>query len=95
MNEVWSEYVHLMSDPAHVAVEVTFILLVDVILLGLLWPLIKRWVRRHDESHHEGHTSEAEVDIEEIVVLTEEELCEVEMALWRRIEQRLDARQDA
>jgi hypothetical protein len=64
---IWAEYVSLMTDPAHVAVEFTFLVVVDGILVGLLWPLIKAFVdvklrkqheqfdREHGIHHHGDH----------------------------------------
>ena len=46
------EYLHIVSDPAHMAAEITFMLLVDVLLLGLVWPFIKRAIRKHDRENH-------------------------------------------
>ena len=46
------EYREIVTDPAHVAAELTFVLLFDGLLAGLLWPLAKRAVRRHDERSH-------------------------------------------
>lgn len=63
----FGEYISLMTDPAHVAVELTFLVVVDVVLVGLLWPLIKRFVdaklrrqheqfdREHGIHHHGDH----------------------------------------
>lgn len=42
MGEILHEYGHLMSDPAHLLAELTLMLVVDVLFLGLIWPLIKR-----------------------------------------------------
>lgn len=39
------EYIHLLSDPAHMLVELTFMLVVDMFFLGFVWPLIKRAIR--------------------------------------------------
>ncbi|MCL2542727.1 MAG: hypothetical protein FWE71_09765 [Nocardioidaceae bacterium] len=60
-------YWHILSDPAHCAVEVTLTILLDVVMLGMLWPLVKGYVnsrlqRQHAEldkehgiSHHGDH----------------------------------------
>ena len=60
-----ARYLDLVTDPAHLLMEATLILVVDVILGMLLWPLVirplaLRWVARHDEQHHHGHMSEEE-----------------------------------
>lgn len=61
------EYWSILTDPAHVAVEVTLMILLDGLLLGLLWPVIRRYVqskltaqheeldREHGIHHHDGH----------------------------------------
>jgi hypothetical protein len=60
-------YWHILTDPAHIAVEITLMIVLDGILLGLLWPMIKTYVnarlqRQHAEldaehgiHHHEDH----------------------------------------
>ncbi|HVX53663.1 hypothetical protein [Nocardioides sp.] len=60
-------YWHILSDPAHCAVEITLTILLDGLLLGLLWPMVKTYVnsrlqRQHAEldaehgiHHHEDH----------------------------------------
>lgn len=62
-----AEYIAIMTDPAHVAVELTFLVVVDGVLVGLLWPLIRRFVdaklrrqheqfdREHGIHHHGSH----------------------------------------
>lgn len=48
-------YLQLMKDPAHWAFEITTMLLIDGVLAGLAWPMIKRAVRSHDKKvHHDG-----------------------------------------
>ena len=41
MGEVLHHYVAIMSDPAHLMAEVSLMIIVDVLFLGLIWPLIK------------------------------------------------------
>lgn len=60
-------YWHILSDPAHLMVEVTLTLVLDVVLLGMCWPIVRNYVnsrlqRQHDEldaehgiAHHEDH----------------------------------------
>jgi len=61
----FAEYVSILTDPAHVAVELTFLVVIDGLLVGLLWPLIQRFVdaklrKQHEEFdrdhgiHHHG-----------------------------------------
>ncbi|MFL6106059.1 MAG: hypothetical protein ACJ72D_16140 [Marmoricola sp.] len=71
LHEYWS----ILTDPAHVSVEITLTILLDGLLLGVLWPLIRRYLqylleRQHatlDEEHgivHHGdhihHVTEAD-----------------------------------
>ena len=44
--DFWSEYLHILSDPAHMMAEITFMLIIDVIVLGAVWPLMKKAVHR-------------------------------------------------
>ena len=46
-------YVEILSDPAHLAVEVTLMVLVDFVFLGDILPFVKRAVRRHDSEVHD------------------------------------------
>jgi hypothetical protein len=68
------EYWSILTDPAHVAVEVTLMVLLDGLLLGMLWPLIKRFVdaklrRQHEQFdrdhgiHHHGDHVHIDPDI--------------------------------
>lgn len=61
----FAEYVSILTDPAHVAVELTFLVVIDGILVGLLWPLMQRFIdlrlhKQHEEFdrehgiHHDG-----------------------------------------
>ena len=43
---VIDEYLHLLRDPAHLLVELTFVLLVDLLLLGVIVPWVRRSIRR-------------------------------------------------
>lgn len=52
MGEIWHHYAEMMTDPAHTLVELTFILMVDVLFLGLLWPLAKRAVNKRVNAEH-------------------------------------------
>jgi hypothetical protein len=63
----FAEYMSILTDPAHVAVELTFLVLIDGLLVGLLWPLIQRFLdarlrkqheefdREHGIHHHGDH----------------------------------------
>lgn len=62
-----AEYWSILTDPAHVAVEITLMILLDGVLLGMLWPLIRRYLntklraqhaqfdREHGIHHHDDH----------------------------------------
>jgi hypothetical protein len=52
MGEILHHYTEMITDPAHTLVELTFILVVDVIFLGLLWPLAKRAVNKRVNAEH-------------------------------------------
>jgi len=52
MGEIFHHYTELMTDPAHMLVELTFIVVVDVLFLGLLWPLAKRSVNKRVKAEH-------------------------------------------
>lgn len=51
-------YLELLKDPAHWMFEGTVILIVDVILAGLCWPVVKRAIVRHDKIKH-GHQEDS------------------------------------
>lgn len=73
------EYWSILTDPAHVAVEITLMILLDGLLLGLLWPMIRRYVNRklhqqheildaeHGIQHHDDHVHRAGEDEVECV----------------------------
>jgi hypothetical protein len=69
-----SEYWEILSNPAHMAVEITLMFLIDVLLLGLLWPLVRRFIdaklrRQHEEFdrehgiHHHGDHVHIDPDV--------------------------------
>lgn len=47
------EYFHILTDPAHALAEITFTLIFDVLIIGLLWGVVflkvilPRVLRRH------------------------------------------------
>lgn len=61
---VLHEYVKIITDLAHTLVELTFTGVVDVLILGLLWPLVKRKIRQEhkaiDTEHGYQHHSKQE-----------------------------------
>lgn len=62
MTEFLHHYTEILTDPAHLAVEVTLMLVVDVLFLGLMWPLFQRMARR--VAHREHLKIDAEHGIE-------------------------------
>jgi len=52
MGEFLHHYTELMSDPAHMAVELTFILLIDGLFLGLIWPFVRKSINKRVEAEH-------------------------------------------
>lgn len=52
MNDFLHHYVEILSDPAHLAVELTLMLLVDVLVLGLLWPCARRAINKRIHAEH-------------------------------------------
>lgn len=56
---VLTEYFEVITDPAHIGAELTFIFLETVVIGLILTPLIKRWVKRHDKKYH-GVTHETD-----------------------------------
>lgn len=49
MSEFWQEYTHLLTDPAHIAFELTLMAIIDGMILKLLVP---HWIKRHDREVH-------------------------------------------
>lgn len=45
-------YMDLMTDPAHWAFEATLLLIFDVIIGMVAWPLVKRAILNHDKRAH-------------------------------------------
>jgi hypothetical protein len=68
VSEFLHHYREILTDPAHLAVEITLMLLIDVLLLGMIWPLVRRMIDRrvhrehrvidaeHGVRHKDGHT---------------------------------------
>ena len=53
VNEFLIHYTELLSDPAHLAVEVTLMLIVDGLFLGVLWPFIKSHIHADIAAEHQ------------------------------------------
>jgi len=47
---LWKDYLQTVLDPAHIGSEITWTILFDL----AIYPLVKRWVRRHDRAVHGG-----------------------------------------
>ncbi|MFL6090877.1 MAG: hypothetical protein ACJ71Z_12130 [Aeromicrobium sp.] len=54
----FAEYWSILTDPAHVAVEVTLTLLLDGLLLGMLWPLVRQFLDAKLHKQHEQFDQE-------------------------------------
>ena len=46
MSGFLEHYLEIVASPAHLAAELTFIIVVDVVIVGILMPLLRRLVRR-------------------------------------------------
>jgi hypothetical protein len=67
VDDFFHHYTEILTDPAHLAVEVTLMLVVDVLFLGLIWPFITRYFNHklhqqhqildaeHGIQHHDDH----------------------------------------
>lgn len=49
---LWQDYLHTTFDLAHIGAELTFTVVFDGLVGALLWPLVKRAVKRHDRKEH-------------------------------------------
>jgi hypothetical protein len=49
---IWEEYINLITDPAHLMLELTLIIVIDVIIGMVAWPFIKKWIKEHDRKKH-------------------------------------------
>lgn len=60
MAEFLRHYAEIVTDPAHFLAELSFTVLIDLLGLGMLVPLAKRWIRREhraiDAEHGVTHT---------------------------------------
>ena len=66
LSEFLHHYTEILSDPAHLAVELTLMLLVDGLVLGLLWPVAKR--RLNHRIHREHQVLDAEHGVDHAAV---------------------------
>lgn len=53
MNDFFHHYIEILRDPAHLAVELTLMLLVDVLVLGLLWPWVRHAINKRIHAEHQ------------------------------------------
>ena len=53
MDEFFHHYTEILTDPAHLAVEITLMLMVDVLFLGLIWPFAKGYFERKLAHQHQ------------------------------------------
>lgn len=58
--DILREYVHIMSDPAHLMAEISLMLIIDVLFLGFVWPFmslrVNRIVERRVAAEHKCST---------------------------------------
>ena len=47
-----NEYLHILTDPAHLFAEATIEMISGALVYPLLKLLWRRWIRRHDEECH-------------------------------------------
>jgi hypothetical protein len=47
-----SEYLSLLRDPGHLLYELTLMLLIDGLLIGVGLKFFRKWLRRHDAEVH-------------------------------------------
>jgi hypothetical protein len=74
-----NEYFHLITDPAHGLAEITYTLVFDVLVVGLIWgvffnkfllPKIKRDIHKEiDTSHGYSHDNRPDIDSESLEFL--------------------------
>jgi hypothetical protein len=62
MSEIIRHYGEIMTDPAHLAAEVSLMVLIDFLFLGLLWPVLRRAVNRRVHREHRAIDVEHGVD---------------------------------
>lgn len=62
MTEFWHHFTEIVTDPAHAAAEIFFMLVIDGLLLGVVVPLLKRSLTRtlRRDIHFEHHVIDAE-----------------------------------
>ena len=76
---MWNEYVHLIMDPAHGLAEITYTLMFDVLIVGLIWgvlfnklllPKIKRDIHSEiDSSHGYSHVEPKKINEDHLNLL--------------------------
>lgn len=52
----------LLQDPAHWYFELFLILLVDGLILGLIWPKLRKWKKHHKEDDDKLESLQKQVD---------------------------------
>lgn len=55
MTEFLTHFLELATDPAHLAFEVATTFVLEILILGLLWPLIARRIRREHKTIDAEH----------------------------------------
>lgn len=62
MSEFFHHYVEIVTDPGHVLAEITFMLVIDLLVMGLLWPLVRKAIDRRIHVEHLAIDAEHGVD---------------------------------
>lgn len=52
VNDFLGHYAEILADPAHLAVEITLQVIVDGLLLGVVWPFVKRHIHADIAAEH-------------------------------------------
>lgn len=73
VSEWLPEYLQLVRDPAHIALELTLMAIFDGIVFGLIWKALRNYINRHHtnditdivEAEHEFHDHDTQIDLME------------------------------
>lgn len=68
---LWEGYFELLQSGPHWLFEITLMLIFDVLIGLILWPLIKKAVRRHDREVHHTNSEEYIKTLEARIVALE------------------------
>lgn len=73
VSEWLPEYLQLVRDPAHIALELTLMAIFDGIVFGLIWRALRNYIKTHHtkdvtdivEAEHEFHDHDTQIDLVE------------------------------